>query len=408
MKLPLRLRRTGSVLFAAVLLLLFLAAQVFASTEVGTGKQGSITLYESGAGTGASLSGIRFTVYRVADLLESGSYRLTDEFSGSGLRLDRLKTASEVSVASKSLTDYVSAHHIAGVSRATDSSGNVKFPDLVLGYYLVVQDVSAGTRACVICDPFLIPVPMKSENGKRWIYHLVANTKSEPASGAVLLEKKSDSGSLLSGAVFRLEKKVYGTSSGSQTGSDSGRADDWKTMISELTTNRYGQIMVKDMPYGQYRFQEVAAPSGYELDATPYPFSVSAAGSATLANGRYVRAYGTVVSLVAYDSPTGSPPSHHHPHDPPSTVSEPPPSASSEEPPTVVSDNPVPKAPPEVTEESEEPAGTETIQDQQVPKSGFNLPKTGGSICYAVCTYGGIFLAVCGMIVFLLSRRKKE
>jgi hypothetical protein len=41
-------------------------------------------------------------------------------------------------------------------------------------------------------------------------------------------------------------------------------------------------------------------------------------------------------------------------------------------------------------------------------RPGFNFPKTGGSIFYAVCIYGGIVLILCGAAVFAASRKKKR
>jgi hypothetical protein len=38
----------------------------------------------------------------------------------------------------------------------------------------------------------------------------------------------------------------------------------------------------------------------------------------------------------------------------------------------------------------------------------FNLPKTGGSIAYALCSVGGIALIGCGVTIFIVSRRKKN
>lgn len=397
MKVLLKLTKTASAFFVIVLLVLSMSMSVLASSTIEMSKLGSITINKSGVDTGAdgSLSGVKFTVYKVATLSNSGSYSLTSDFSASGLQLDALSTASAVSAASKSLASYVSLKNISGISSVTNSSGSVKFTDLTLGYYLAVQTDHTASQSA--CDPFLVAVPMKNSDGSSWIYNIVANTKCEAECGAVILEKTNASGTVLSGAVFRLENKVYYSNSvsmpaGVQTDSDSSGNYYWSTLVSELTTNTYGQIAVKSMPFGQYRFIETAAPSGYTLDSTPHEFTISAVGTVTLTGGKYVTASGTVQTLTVINSYY----EHHEHHteshsyattsNVTSTISE------------VVSENSTPEA---------SPTDTESVPDEKVPQAGFNLPKTGGSIAYAVCTYGGIILMMCGAAVFLVSRKKK-
>jgi|GEM_PF-569620 len=399
MKVLLKLKKAGSALLAIAFLALSMSVPVLALSTIDMSRHGSITICESDAGTGtaSSLSGIQFTAYKVAELTNSGSYSLTNDFSASGIQLDQMTTASAVSTASKNLTNYVSTKNISGISNVTNSSGTVKFVDLTLGYYLVVQtDDSKNQNIHIICDPFLVAVPMKNDDGSNWIYDITASPKCEALCGAVILQKTNSSGALLQGAVFRLEKKVYYTDSvptGVQTGSDSGGTYYWSTLVSELTTNTYGQIAVKSMPYGQYRFIETTAPTGYTLDSTPHEFTISAVGSVMLVGGKYVTASGTVQTITVLNSYYEEHHDHHtesHSYgttsNTVSTLAE------------VVSEDSTPGA---------SPKDTENISDEKVPQAGFNLPKTGGSVAYAVCTYGGIMLMMCGAAVFLASRKKK-
>jgi uncharacterized surface anchored protein len=351
-------KKTWSAFLTIVLLALSVSAPALASPEIDLGRPGSITITISAGdgGAGSSLSGIQFTAYRVAGVSGSGNYSLTDDFSGSGLRLDKLSTACEASAAAKSLANYASAEKISGISGVTDSGGTVRFRNLSLGYYLVVQTYNpANPHTGRICSPLLTPVPMKSGSGSGWVYDIVTDSKSESACGAVILKKVDGAGNLLSGAVFRLEQKIYAADwarmpSGVQTGSDSSGFYYWSAMISALTTNRYGQAAVTGLPYGEYRFVETAAPAGYTLDSTPHGFFISAYGLAALVNGRYAPSSGSVQTVSVLNA----------------------------------------RRPP----------------DSQRP--GFNFPKTGGSIFYAVCIYGGIVLILCGAAVFAASRKKKR
>ncbi|MCQ6468350.1 SpaA isopeptide-forming pilin-related protein, partial [Vibrio parahaemolyticus] len=47
-----------------------------------------------------------------------------------------------------------------------------------------------------------------------------------------------------------------------------------------LTTDGQGAVEVADLPVGDYRFVETAAPEGYVLDETPREFSIDAAAPA--------------------------------------------------------------------------------------------------------------------------------
>jgi uncharacterized surface anchored protein len=349
-----------------VIVLLALSMSVSASSAIDMNAHGSLTINKSNVDTSTedSLSGIKFTVYKVAELSNSGDYNLTNDFSASGVQLDKLSTASAVSAASKDLVSYISAKSISGISNVTNVSGTVKFNSLALGYYLVVQsDDSENQNIHSTCSPFLVAVPMKNSDGSNWLYDIVANSKSEAECGAVILKKVDDSGTLLSGAVFRLEKKIYYTDSSSmptgvKTGTDSSGEYYWSILVSELTTNKNGQVAVKSMPFGQYRFIEIIAPTGYTLDSTPHEFTISDFGTVTLADGIYVTASGTVQTITVLNS-----------------------------------------------DKTVDPI---QITDDAVPQAGaFDLPKTGGSICYAVCTYGGIILMLFGAAVFLASRKKK-
>lgn len=77
--------------------------------------------------------------------------------------------------------------------------------------------------------------------------------------GNVKLIKTDTNGNRLSGAVFELYT-----------------VDD--ILIGEYTTDANGEICVEDLSYGEYYWQEKAAPNGYVTDDTPYEFSVTKDG----------------------------------------------------------------------------------------------------------------------------------
>lgn len=412
MKVLLKLKKAGAMFLAIVMFSISMPISVLASNTIEMNRLGSIAIntYSTDSGTGSPVSGIKFTIYKVAGITNTGDFYLTNDFWGSGIQLNKLTTNAEISAATKTLSSYASAKNISGSSEVTDSYGIVRFKNLTLGCYLIVPDInSINTNIYTIYDPLLISVPMKSSNGASWIYDITAYPKSDTVNGAVILEKINNLGTLLSGAVFRLEKKVYVTNtvsvpSGVQTSYDINGNYYWNTMISTLTTNSNGQIVLKNIPYGQYRFIETAAPVGYVLDSTPHEFTISASGSVILVNGKYIPNTGSVQTITVLNSYYYIPPYYPTPTPFPSPTPPPVPTNIS----GIPTATPTPKEK-GIIDKHTPPGGKKTKKNKTPDggKPGFDLPRTGGSICYAVCTYGGILLMICGIVVFAASRKKK-
>jgi uncharacterized surface anchored protein len=364
MKALLKWKKAWSIAVSVALLVSSVSLPAFASSVIDRNRLGSITINLSAADFGGTESpaGVRFSIYQVAALSDSGKYYLTNDFLGSGLALEKLSTAYEASAASKELENYVSSKNISGITASTDANGTVSFHNLALGYYLVLQSYdSSNPNFGIISDPFLVAVPMKSERDGSLIYDIVTNSKCEPVCGAVILQKVNDEDQFLPNAVFRLEKKVYTSESipsSVESGHDSKGTYYWKNMIFSLTTNRFGQLAVNGLSFGEYRFIETSSPDGYILDPTPHEFRINQRGSAALINGKYEAASGSVQTITVHNRST-------------------PPSSS------------VP------------PASSSTSS------SGFNFPKTGGSIFYAVCTLVGAILMAGGATLFVISKKKK-
>lgn len=423
MKALLKLKKAGATFLAIVLFSLSMPIAVLASNTIDLSRLGSITIRTDSSGTGTTnpVSGIKFTIYKIAGITKTGSYYLTNDFSGSGIEINKLSNNADVLAASKTLASYVSAQNISGSSGVTASNGIVSFNNLSLGCYLIIPDTSyTNINNEIIWNPFLVSVPMKSNEGANSIYDITAYPKSDTVTGVVILEKINSSGATLSGAVFRLEKKVYYTNtlsvpSGVQKGYDTKGNYYWSVLHSSLTTNSYGQIAVNNMPYGQYRFIETAAPAGYVLDTTPHEFTISASGSVILVNGKYIVASGNVQIVTVLNTYYYNPPHYPTPTPYPSIIITPTPTPT----PTPTT-NPTPTIkiptstpPPKVKEikNKHKPNGEKKPKKNKTPeegKSGFDLPRTGGSISYAVCTYGGILLMICGTIIFVASRKKNE
>ena len=87
----------------------------------------------------------------------------------------------------------------------------------------------------------------------------------------MILLKSDEEGNVVQKARFALHRKVYVDSEAdipfdAESGSDDKGTFYWKVFKKELSTSEGGQIVVTDMPIGDYRFTETEAPDGYILN----------------------------------------------------------------------------------------------------------------------------------------------
>ena len=135
-------------------------------------------------------------------------------------------------------------------TQSTNSSGVVAFSDLALGsYYYAETSALPG----YVADSTMYPVTISSAG------QVVSKTMTNSrARGGLQITKTDDAGQPLAGVQFTLYDS-------------SGRALDTKT------TNSSGIALFQDLALGSYYYAETAALSGYVLDSTLYPISISSA-----------------------------------------------------------------------------------------------------------------------------------
>lgn len=133
------------------------------------------------------VSGARIQVSRVADLIkEKGNYqyRLTDEYSLSGIEINSMKTASESIDAAKALNDMRRKEQLPYETGTTDSQGKAVFSFDEPGMYLVSQSGWNGSDIRYTeFTPYLVKLPMPDSDDQANITAWENNVVTEPKLG---------------------------------------------------------------------------------------------------------------------------------------------------------------------------------------------------------------------------------
>ena len=220
----------------------------------------TITKYETGKKDGDGeylpLKDVKFEIYRIDDDSEDTTIpsKYTDETYDPDVEGD---------------TTYYKA------DATTGDDGIVKFENLELGRYLVVEAEAPENVVSKIAS-FIVDIPMTSADGTGLIYDVEVSPKNNTVYGGFVLHKEDGNGNALGGVTFLLQKYNETTSAwedyktGLITAQEGALAEDGITELEE------GTITLTGLPAGQFRFIETATIADYILDnATPYTFTVS-------------------------------------------------------------------------------------------------------------------------------------
>lgn len=255
-------------------------------------KKGSITIYKylhstdltgSVAGTGEQqkvpneatpLKDAGFTIYQVktADELvayyeaASGDTAVTAD---SYFKSPDSKTAANLI---DGIADKVIKDKDDKTERKTDANGFVKFADLSVGMYLVIETTPPDSVVKPV-DPFLVSIPMtrvqvgeQAKDGqlKEWLYDVVVYPKNSSAKGDITLVKKGKTDGKeneiknLPDVIFKLQRY-------NENSTNADRYDDYTVNgTCEFTTNGSGEITVQNLLKGKYRFVEIGYADGQE------------------------------------------------------------------------------------------------------------------------------------------------
>lgn len=234
--------------------------------------------------TPTPLAGATFTVYQVKSADE-----LKDYYDGKVVTWPTSWTEyaeKDTATGGYKLKSDVTATLTKVGSETTDTSGVVKFEELTLGLYLVLETETPDSVRTA-CEPFFVSVPMTKVSGDTkggltdWLYDVHVFPKNSTAYGQAVLQKVGkQSGTdeevlTMQGYKFKLYKK---NDDGAWTwierkpANGVDNAGEWldadnKTGV--LTTGAEGKISVSGLTKGVYAFveTEVNANDGYILDS---------------------------------------------------------------------------------------------------------------------------------------------
>ena len=169
-------------LFAAVLIVPASAIDPFDTTK-------PLSLSVSFIMDEKNISGVRFTLYRAADMKDYGALTLTEAFQGSGVTKLVDLTSDENQKLCETLYEHLEKQPglIPADSGVTDSSGVIRFPKegskLLPGLYLLVSERFLEDGVSREAAPFIISLPYRGEDDV-WHYDMsvtpkTANTRVE-------------------------------------------------------------------------------------------------------------------------------------------------------------------------------------------------------------------------------------
>lgn len=294
------LGRNGMFLACLMLMLLVIPRQTALADGTDTDPKGSIEIELPETGEGVEL-----TLYKIADYV-NGTYEYSTDFAGSGVSVGSLGDNEETREAAEKLAAYAEEKEISGTKGTVDADGMLRFENLEPALYLTAQ--TSGQELLAV-QPALVPIPYYIGGTAKESYDAVITAKNTFPGGAVIGTKVDENGKALAKATFVLQEKTYladgeTAPEGAETGTDETGNYYWKELKQELASAENGQFAVRGLDTGDYRFVETAAPEGYVISGTPYPFTISRAGTIEEVDGTYKAGNGKVETLEVVNVPT--------------------------------------------------------------------------------------------------------
>lgn len=267
------------------------------TSTIDTGKKGSITIHKylmkstlptedinhgeeidasklpkDGNDALEAAEGVGFTLYKVMDADELVKY-YDGVYAKEVTVNDYLKTSTKEIDLGKVKKDTSNQSIIINPTdnnqKLTDKTGVVKFNELDIGLYVVVETKKPAAVTEAV-EPFLVSVPMTKvgENGKddptQWLYDIHVYPKNSTQVGTIYLNKKGLVGEDttkavdLAGVKFKLERlKPNKTENDADAWEQIKYSDTEEFFTTSTVDGKNGTIKVDGLHPGTYRFTEI-------------------------------------------------------------------------------------------------------------------------------------------------------
>lgn len=174
MKIRRVLRRTGIMLIVFLFCISCLPASVFARGSIETDRETALGVYFGKDGTGFPQT--EFSVYRVADISENGTYTLRGDFAEYPVSLEDLDSSGWRALA-QTLDAYAARDGLTPYqTKETGEDGKLRFIGLPAGLYLVTGEQYTDGNTIYNPEPMMISLPGLTEDGE-WSYEIEAVCK---------------------------------------------------------------------------------------------------------------------------------------------------------------------------------------------------------------------------------------
>ena len=130
--------------------------------------------------SGKAVSGLQFSLYRVATFNDDDSFTLTGDFAASNVEIGDITMASEWADAATKLDAFARKGGLEPQAQATTSSaGVVSFSGLEPGLYLVARATGYVGDTPYSNAATLVSLPGETSTGDAWNYHMAIEPKFE-------------------------------------------------------------------------------------------------------------------------------------------------------------------------------------------------------------------------------------
>ena len=169
----------SSLLLCVVCVLALLPVQVFAAGAIDPSRDVSLTI--NYIHDKEPIAGVRFDIYRVADVDEYAKFTLTGDFDIYPVQVNNL-TSQEWKMLAETLSGYVQRDKLTPLeSGTTDENGKRIFTNyqqgLKAGLYLVIGETLTDDDYTYTTEPFLVSLPNLDEVSDTWVYDVTVEPK---------------------------------------------------------------------------------------------------------------------------------------------------------------------------------------------------------------------------------------